>query len=82
MNCDLLLSKKHSSWTHSGCNGRLGNQLGLLTLQLGIHYKYGSDIVLLEYQYKELKDTFSIEECLSDHLDSFCTIFNGSKDSF
>ena len=56
----------------------MGNQLGLLTVQLGMHFKYGSDIVLLRSQFNQMKETFLLKECLSGHQDSFCTIVDNS----
>ena len=79
LKCDLKLSEKHSSWTYSVCNGRMGNQLSLLSLQLGIHFKYGSDIILYQHQFNHLKDTFDLNACQSDESDTFCTVFRNSK---
>ena len=56
----------------SRCKGRLGNQLGVLSLAMAIYLKFGIRLALDPYQQKVLAHAFDIEKTCADNGTTFC----------
>ncbi|XP_075256267.1 uncharacterized protein LOC142348702 [Convolutriloba macropyga] len=56
----------------SNCNGRLGNQLGLLALGLAVNLQFGSKLVLNEFQNGILARVFDMESICRKDGSSIC----------
>ena len=62
-----------SGYMVSKCNGRLGNQLGLMSFGLAMNLKFGLKLGLKDYQYRILAAVFDLEEaCGPNKSTSFC----------
>ena len=56
----------------SACNGRLGNQLGVLSLAMAIYLKFGIRLALGPIQHKILANVFDMEKACADNGTTFC----------
>jgi len=63
-----------SGISRSSCNGRLGNQLGILAMGLQLHIKYGVRMVINTIQEWELATTFEINQTCNFKESSFCMV--------
>ena len=64
-------------WVNTGfvvsrCKGRLGNQLGVLSLAMAIYLKFGIRLALDPYQQKVLAHAFDVEKICADNGTTFC----------
>ena len=72
--CELLRrNAERTGYSISYCRGRLGNQLGVLSLGLEIYLKYGIKVFVSQTQAKFLHNAFEISSICSGK-DAFCTI--------
>ena len=55
-----------SSFSMSGCNGRLGNQLGLMAIVYPLYLKWKVKITLDDFQFSLLANTFDLSGFCSD----------------
>ena len=56
----------------SRCKGRLGNQLGVLSLAMAIYLKFGIRLALNPDQHKILANAFDMEKTCTDNGTTFC----------
>ena len=57
----------------SGCTGRLGNQLGVLSLGMAMYLKFGIQLALKHDQYKILDVVFDMKKTCAKDGTTFCT---------
>ena len=56
----------------SGCDGRLGNQLGVLSLGMAMYLKFGIQLALKHDQYKTLAVAFDMKKTCAKDGTTFC----------
>jgi len=61
-----------SGFSISDCKGRLGNQLGVLSLGLPLYLKFGVKLLLSAHQAGELASTFNVTRMCKEDFSSFC----------
>ena len=75
-NCSTFVDTiRQYGFSISACNGRLGNQLGLLVLGFALHSQFGVKLILGEFQHGILDKVFDMQQICKSDGSSFC-IFN------
>jgi len=79
--CDLALMNQPDihqlSYSISGCNGRLGNQLGVMALGFGLYQQFKVNLLLNPGQLSELEKVFEMSVCKGHggNPSTFCAVY-------
>ena len=79
-NCKAFLNYiEINGYSISGCNGRLGNQLGVLALGLAINLQFGIKLVFNPWQRNLLSSAIYVQEMCKYDGSTFCLVLPKSK---